>query len=95
MLQVITNVIDFGMPVADAVSAPRLHHQWQPDEVYVEPGFSPSVLEALAALGHTITPTRPATAANSIEVVPKAEFTPQTYAGAADGRTRGALAAGY
>ncbi|MDP2411618.1 MAG: gamma-glutamyltransferase [Pseudolabrys sp.] len=95
VLQVISNVIDFGMPVADAVSAPRLHHQWQPDEVFVEPGFDPAVLDALAALGHTITPTRPATAANSIEVVPKAEFAPQLYAGAADRRTRGSLAAGY
>ena len=95
VLQVITNVIDFGMPVANAVSAPRLHHQWQPDQVFVEPGFAPAVLEALAALGHTITPARPATAANSIEVVPKAEFTPQTYAGAADRRTRGSLATGF
>ena len=39
VLQVIINVIDFHMPIAEAVSAPRLHHQWQPDEVFVEPGF--------------------------------------------------------
>ena len=95
VLQVITNVIDFHMPIAEAVSAPRLHHQWQPDEVLVEPGFSPAVLAALAARGHKITPTRPFTSANSIEVMPNTEFAPRSYVGAADPRTRGALAAGY
>ena len=49
VLQVIVNVIDFHMPIAEAVSAPRLHHQWQPDEVFVEPGFAPDVLDALAS----------------------------------------------
>ena len=95
VLQVITNVIDFHMPIAEAVSAPRLHHQWQPDEVLVEPGFSPAVLGALAARGYKIVPTRPFTSANSIEVMPKTEFAQQSYVGAADPRTRGALAAGY
>ena len=37
----------------------------------------------------------PHTSANSIEVIPKGEFTPRGYVGAADTRTRGALAAGY
>jgi gamma-glutamyltranspeptidase/glutathione hydrolase len=55
----------------------------------VEPGFDPAVLAALKARGHTITPTRPGTAANSIEV------TADGYVGAADTRTRGALAAGF
>jgi gamma-glutamyltranspeptidase/glutathione hydrolase len=95
VLQTIVNVIDFKMPVDDAVGAPRLHHQWQPDQVYAEPGFDPGLLAALAARGHMVTPTRPATAVNSIAVTPKGEFTPQTYVGAADTRTRGALAAGY
>ena len=89
VLQVITNVIDFHMPIAEAVSAPRLHEQWQPDAVYVEPGFDPAVLAALKARGHNIVPTRPQTEAQSIAV------TPQGYVGAADPRTRGALAAGY
>ena len=89
VLQVIVNVIDFHMPIDQAVSAPRLHNQWQPDETYAEPGFAPDVLEALKARGHKIVPTEPHTSANSIEV------TPQGYVGAADARTRGALAAGY
>src|SRR5450830_1836997 len=89
VLQVIVNAIDFHMPIAEAVSAPRLHHQWQPDEVFAEPDFSPDLLDALKARGHSIVPTQPHTAANSIEV------TPNGYVGAADTRTRGALAAGY
>ena len=78
VLQVIVNAIDFHMPIDKAVSAPRLHHQWQPDVVYVEPGFPPAVLAALKARGHSLVPTAPHTSANSIEVTPKG------YVGAAD-----------
>ena len=90
VLQVITNVIDFHMPIGKAVTAPRLHNQWQPDETFVEPGFAPKVLDALTARGHKIVATRPFTSANSIEVM-----TDGHVVGAADTRTRGALAAGY
>jgi gamma-glutamyltranspeptidase/glutathione hydrolase len=89
VLQVITNVIDFHMPIDQAVSAPRLHNQWEPDKTYVEPGFAPAVLDALRERGHTIAPTEPHTAANSIEV------TKAGFIGAADRRSRGAMAAGY
>jgi gamma-glutamyltranspeptidase / glutathione hydrolase len=89
VLQVIVNAIDFHMSIADAVSAPRLHNQWQPDQTYAEPGFDPGVLDALKTRGHIIVPTAPHTAANSIEV------TADGYVGAADRRTRGATAAGY
>jgi gamma-glutamyltranspeptidase/glutathione hydrolase len=89
VLQVITNVIDFHMPVAKAVSAPRLHNQWLPDQTLAEPGFPKAILDALKARGHTIVPTDPHTSANSIEV------TKDSYVGAADRRTRGAMAAGY
>jgi gamma-glutamyltranspeptidase/glutathione hydrolase len=95
VLQVIVNVVDFHMGIADAVSAPRLHNQWQPDKTYAEPGFNPNVLDALKARGHTIVATAPHTAVNSIQVTPKGEFSPQGYVGAADRRTRGATAAGY
>jgi hypothetical protein len=89
VLQVIMNVIDFHMNIADAVTAPRLHNQWQPDEAFAEPGFDPDMLDALKARGHKIVATAPHTAANSIQV------TPDGYVGAADRRTRGATAAGY
>jgi gamma-glutamyltranspeptidase/glutathione hydrolase len=95
VLQVVVNTLDFHMGIAEAVTAPRLHAQWQPDQVYAEPDFPPDLLNALAARGHKIVPTEPHTSANSIAVLPKGEFTPQTYVGAADTRSRGALAAGY
>jgi gamma-glutamyltranspeptidase / glutathione hydrolase len=89
VLQVIVNAIDRGMNIADAVSAPRVHDQWLPDQVSVEPGLPDSVSAALAARGDEIVPQRPFTSANSIEV------TPGGFAGAADPREGGALAAGY
>lgn len=54
VLEVITNVIDFGMNVADAVDAPRLHHQWMPDVLKLERGFSPDTVAVLKARGHTV-----------------------------------------
>jgi gamma-glutamyltranspeptidase/glutathione hydrolase len=89
VLQVIVDAIDFHMPIDKAVSAPRLHNQWQPEKTFVEPGFDAALLDALKARGHTIVPMAPHTDANSIEV------TPDGYVGAADARTRGATAAGY
>ncbi len=54
VLQVVINVVDFGMDVQEAVDAPRFHHQWQPDEIRLEEqGFPADVVNALAAMGHT------------------------------------------
>jgi gamma-glutamyltranspeptidase / glutathione hydrolase len=54
VLEVLVNVIDFGMNVADAVDAPRLHHQWMPDVLRLERGFSPDTVALLKARGHTV-----------------------------------------
>jgi gamma-glutamyltranspeptidase/glutathione hydrolase len=54
VLEVVVNVIDFGMNVADAVDAPRLHHQWMPDVLHLERGFSPDTVALLKARGHTV-----------------------------------------
>ena len=89
VLQVISNVIDRGMTLADAVAAPRLHHQWSPVEAWVEPALPPELRRALEARGQTLVEREPSGSANSILV------TPQGLIGAADPRTRGALAAGY
>lgn len=88
VLQVIVNVIDRGMTVADAVAAPRLHHQWMPDEVRIDRGFPPAVIEALKSRGHKIVEPIAQTSANSIAVIPEG------FSGGADPRTRGATAAG-
>ncbi len=57
VLQVIVDVLDYHMDVAAAVAAPRLHHQWMPDEVRIERGFPDDVLAALKAKGHQIVRT--------------------------------------
>jgi gamma-glutamyltranspeptidase/glutathione hydrolase len=89
VLQIIVNVIDRGMDIAAAVAAPRLHEQWMPDQVYVEPGISDDIVAALTAGGDKVVPQARFTSANSIMI------TPQAFVGAADPRTRGALAVGF
>ena len=54
VLQVVMNMIDHGMNVAEASTAPRVHHQWLPDELRIEEGISRDTLRLLAAKGHTI-----------------------------------------
>jgi gamma-glutamyltranspeptidase / glutathione hydrolase len=88
VLQVIVNVLDYHMDVAAAVAAPRLHHQWQPDEVRIERGFPDDVLAALKAKGHQIVEPMGSTSANSIFV------TSSGLEGAPDPRSRGSEAAG-
>jgi gamma-glutamyltranspeptidase/glutathione hydrolase len=53
-LQVILNVIDHGMNIQTAVSAPRMHHQWLPDEIRIEQGISPDTIRLLQERGHTV-----------------------------------------
>ncbi|SFJ21361.1 gamma-glutamyltransferase [Bradyrhizobium sp. Gha] len=88
VLQVIVNVLDYRMDVAAAVAAPRLHHQWLPDEVRVEHGFPDDVLFELKAMDHLVVEPMGQTSANSIFVTPNGPL------GAPDPRTRGAEAAG-
>jgi gamma-glutamyltranspeptidase/glutathione hydrolase len=88
VLQVIVNVLDYRMDVAAAVAAPRLHHQWLPDEVRIERGFAEETLDVLRTKGHRIVEPMGQTSANSIAVTPGGLF------GAPDPRTRGADAAG-
>lgn len=55
VLQVILNVVDFRMNVALAVEAPRIHHQWLPDELRHESfGFSVDTIEKLKLMGHDL-----------------------------------------
>ena len=53
VFQVVSNLIDYGMTLAEAVSAPRVHHQHLPDRLAYEPGaLSETVVAGLAAVGH-------------------------------------------
>jgi gamma-glutamyltranspeptidase/glutathione hydrolase len=59
VLQMILNVVDFGMTPGDAVAAPRYHHQWMPDELRYEPGtFDEETAEALRAAGYVLSETK-------------------------------------
>lgn len=53
-LQVIMNVIDHGMNIQTAISAPRIHHQWLPDEIRIEQGISPDTVRLLENRGHKV-----------------------------------------
>lgn len=68
-LETALNVIDYGMTPQDAVYAPRIHHQWLPDEVYYETqGLSPDTLAILRGMGHTMIEQTPWGAAELILV---------------------------
>ena len=54
VLQMIVNVVDHDMNIAEASAAPRMHHQWHPDKLQLEDGFSPDTIRILEARGHTI-----------------------------------------
>ncbi|MBE0631496.1 MAG: gamma-glutamyltransferase [Burkholderia vietnamiensis] len=66
-LQTVLNVIDYGMTPQDAVGAPRIHHQWLPDEVYYETrGLSPDTLSILRKMGYKMVEQTPWGAAELI-----------------------------
>ena len=94
VMQVILNVIDFGMNVQDAVDAPRFHHQWQPDRLFTERGISPDTIAALRARGHTVEPNTFGVGrveAIHVEISPDGK---RWIAGGSDGRGDG-KASGY
>ena len=54
VLQVIVNVLDHDMNIAEAVNVPRIHHQWLPDQLQLESGFSPDTKALLKARGQNL-----------------------------------------
>ncbi|MGD8326262.1 MAG: gamma-glutamyltransferase [Sphingomonadales bacterium] len=52
--QMVMNVIDHGMNIAEATSTPRIHHQWRPDRLFYEPGISPDTIKLLEAKGYNL-----------------------------------------
>jgi gamma-glutamyltranspeptidase/glutathione hydrolase len=87
-LQVVLNVLEFGMDLRSAVDAPRLHHQWLPDRPRFE-GLDEHArtVEKLRAMGHQLVGTRQGDA-HSIFVGPKTG----AYIGAEDRRISGKVA---
>jgi gamma-glutamyltranspeptidase/glutathione hydrolase len=79
------NVLDFGMPIDEAVAAPRHHHQWFPDEIRFEGAKDyPALIKALNNRGHRVVWTKQGDA-HSILVDPRTG----AYLGAADHRISG------
>ena len=89
-LQVILNVIDHGMNVQEAVNAPRMHHQWLPDQIRMEEGFSADTIHILKSMGYDVITGTAMGSANSILIDHQTGF----LYGAVDPRRHG-LAMGY
>lgn len=90
VLQMVVNSIDFGMNVAEATNAPRFHHQWLPDQLRVEKGFSPDTLKLLEAKGQHVKVLPAMGSTQSIMIGPDG-----TLYGASDPRSVNDLSAGY
>ena len=54
VMQILLNVIEFDMNIAEATRAPRIHHQWLPDNIYYEPGLSEDSKGILRDMGHIL-----------------------------------------
>lgn len=86
VMQVVLNVLEYGRDAGAAVSAPRIHHQWLPDTLNVEPyGLDAATLAELGRRGHKIEERSPWGNANAIVVTPEG-----LLEGAADPRGEGA-----
>ena len=88
-LQMILNVVDHDMTIAEATYAPRIHHQWLPDVLFIERGLSPDTTALLTQKGHTLRQTRGMGSTQSI-VIKKGRL----Y-GSSVPRKPGALSVGY
>jgi gamma-glutamyltranspeptidase/glutathione hydrolase len=88
--QIIVNVIDHGLNVAEAQNAPRAHDQLYPDELRIERGMSEDTIRLLEAMGHKVVAREAIGSANTIARSPDGVLT-----GASDLRQRGTLAVGF
>jgi len=88
VLQMVVNVIDHEMNIGVASNAPRMHHQWMPNILQIESGFSPDTITELQRRGHTIRGGRTIGNLNSVS------RQDGYYQGAADPRRPGGGAVG-
>jgi len=88
ILQLVVNLTDYNMSVSEATVAPRFHHQWFPDVLFLESGFSLDTVRLLAARGHKI---KPQPAMGSAQTVSR---TADVFLGFSDPRRRNSLTLG-
>lgn len=89
VLQTILNVVDFDMNIAEAQNAPRIHHQWYPEEIRIEKGISPDSIKLLEKRGYTIATKWAMGSMQSILI------NNDSYEGSSDPRKPGAATLGY
>ncbi|MXR67538.1 gamma-glutamyltransferase [Shewanella sp. JBTF-M18] len=88
-LQIIMNVIDHGLNIAEASYSSRVHHQWLPDELRVEKSLNRDTISLLEARGHKVSVKDAMGSTQSIMITDEGMF------GASDPRRAGSAAAGY
>ncbi len=89
VLQIILNTATNDMNISEATHAPRFHHQWFPDKLFVENGISKDTLNILEKRGHKIEKNRTIGSAQSIVKIGN------YFYGSTDPRRPGGLADGY
>lgn len=90
-MQMVLNVIEFGMNIADATVAPRIHHQWKPDALEIESGISPDTVSRLIDRGHNINFSQRSAGMGSLQTVMRKDG---FFYGYSDPRRPGAAAIG-
>ena len=88
-LQVILNVIDHKLNIAEATNAPRIHHQWLPDEIRVETSLNKDTIHLLEKMGHKVKIKSAMGSTQSIEITDQGLF------GASDSRKSDGAVIGY
>lgn len=88
-LQLILNVIDHQMNLAEATNAVRIHHQWLPDELRVEEGLNGDTINLLRRMGHEVVKKSAMGSTQSVMIKD------EVFYGASDPRRPGALTSGY
>ena len=68
-MQMVLNVVEFGMNIADAAVAPRIHHQWKPDVLEIESGISPDTVSQLIDRGQNINFSQRSAGMGSLQTV--------------------------
>ncbi|MBF4489317.1 gamma-glutamyltransferase [Psychrobacter sp. N25K4-3-2] len=87
--QIISNVIDHDMNIAEATHAPRIHDQWLPDEIRVEKALNVDTVKKLESMGHTVSPKAAMGSTQSIMLTPNGVY------GSSDPRIVDAAVVGY
>ena len=90
-MQMVLNVVEFGMNIADASVAPRIHHQWRPDVLEIESGISPDTVSLLIEKGQNIKFSQRSAGMGSLQTVMSRDG---IFYGYSDPRRPGAAAVG-